>query len=456
MEHFVRECEACTTAANPRNAPLVPVPLPPAPWYKLGLDFIGPMEGGGVQRRFALVAVDYYSKWPEVAFCSSPTSDVVADFLETVARREGYPVEIVTDNGAAFCSQQMKQYFKQAGIGHVRVAPYQPRGAGAVERMNRVIKGVLQTATADGVDWLRAVRQFLLSYRTTTHATTGRSPAELLRGRQLRTRLHAAVQVRPPEDDGVRRTVERKQQTQKRNFDKSYRVKKPQFEVGDWVRYRLVPRPRKGRPRFSNPCQIVGQRGPLSFELSNGSLVHAERLTGVLPVSPESVSKPQQIPVSSGPGSSGLEGDVERERSADSPARGARGAESPTAEAPGRASPAREAPGRASPARKASDRASPARGAQSAGSPSAGTPDRTSPVQVAPGEGSSEPTSPERAESPERAVPRAPRGRGVPRAPRGRAVLRGAQRGNSVAGSSGGDVLTRAGRVSRRGERFGD
>ena len=54
-----------------------------------------------MQRRFAIAMVDYYSKWPEVAFCAHPNSESVIEFLETVASRGGYPEELVCDNGTA-------------------------------------------------------------------------------------------------------------------------------------------------------------------------------------------------------------------------------------------------------------------------------------------------------------------------------------------------------------------
>ena len=56
------------------------------------------------------------------------------------------------------------------------------------------------------------VARFLLQYRVTPHTTTGRSPAELLFGRNIRTRLHAIC-------PDLSRTVERKQQQQKRHRD---------------------------------------------------------------------------------------------------------------------------------------------------------------------------------------------------------------------------------------------
>ncbi|XP_043245887.1 uncharacterized protein K02A2.6-like isoform X1 [Amphibalanus amphitrite] len=282
VECLVRQCAACATADKTVKVnvpPLNPVPLPQTPWSKVGIDFIGPMEGGGVQRRFAIVMVDYYSKWPEVAFCAHPNSESVIEFMEAVASREGYPEELVCDNGTAFTSAVFTGYLKEVGVRQIRVTPYHPRGAGAVERFNKNVKNVLQTATADGMDWKRAIREFLLSYRSTPHSTTGRSPAELLRGRQLRTKLHAAAERRPVDDSTTRARVATQQEKQKKYFDLRYCARPRDYEVGEWVRFRLVPRPRKGRQAFSSPRMVMERRGRVSYKLSCGTLVHAERLT---------------------------------------------------------------------------------------------------------------------------------------------------------------------------------
>ena len=55
--------------------------------------------------------------------------------------------------------------------------------------------------------------RFLFSYRITPQTTTGMSPAELLMGRTLRSRLHL---LKP----NLSRTVENKQEQQKLNHDK--------------------------------------------------------------------------------------------------------------------------------------------------------------------------------------------------------------------------------------------
>ena len=287
VERLVKTCPICSAAdktASPRRAPMQPVPFPSEPWVKLGLDFIGPMAGGRPCQRFAIVCIDYHSKWIEVGFCAHPTTEVVVTFLEKLASREGYPEEVVSDCGSVFMSDQFARYLRSVGIKHVRVTPYHPQASGQVERANKLVKSALQTASLEKVDWTEYLQLFLLNYRSTVQATTGRSPAELLHGRRMRTKLHVAAE-RPEVSseqarsrNGLLARVRGKQRKQKAYFDRNNHVREPKFRVGDWVRWRLLRRQRKGKPRFSKPTQVAAVRGPASYVLADGSRVHAEAL----------------------------------------------------------------------------------------------------------------------------------------------------------------------------------
>ena len=79
----------------------------------------------------------------------------------------------------------------------------------AVLRLNRDIKSALQMADQQSVDRRQYLQSYLRTYRATPHGTTGRSPSELLHGRQMRTDLDSAVAPRkvaapetPPCDNG--------------------------------------------------------------------------------------------------------------------------------------------------------------------------------------------------------------------------------------------------------------
>lgn len=80
------------------------LPFPMLPGKKLATDIVGTFHSAPPDCRFAITLVDYYTKWPEVAFTSDVTSATVVAFLSTVFSCEGNPLELVTDNGSSLVS----------------------------------------------------------------------------------------------------------------------------------------------------------------------------------------------------------------------------------------------------------------------------------------------------------------------------------------------------------------
>ena len=99
----------------------------------------------------------------------------------------GLPEEIVTDNGRV--NEEFDSYLRDHSITHGRVTPYWPQANSEVERFNRTLEEAIRAATTEGKDWKNEINTFLLNYRATPHCTTGKSPAVLLFGREIRTKL---------------------------------------------------------------------------------------------------------------------------------------------------------------------------------------------------------------------------------------------------------------------------
>lgn len=51
-------------------ASMQPVPFPTGAWKQSGIDFVGSFTSFPGHRKYAITAADYFSKWPEVGFCS--------------------------------------------------------------------------------------------------------------------------------------------------------------------------------------------------------------------------------------------------------------------------------------------------------------------------------------------------------------------------------------------------
>ena len=285
VEALIKSCTTCRQndkSAATHNAPLHPVPLPTAAWEKVAIDIVGPFENAPRDCRFAITLVDYYSKWPEVAFVSHVDTAAIIHFLTAIFSREGHVHQIVSDNGPQFTSAEFKDFLKQREITHIRASVYYPRANGEVERWNRVLKDCLQTASIQGTPWKSFIRSFLMDYRATPHATTGVSPAYLLHGRHMRTKLQILDEIPAiVQEDAVRERVKDKQEKVKQYTDVRRSAKHQHFQPGDQVRVRKPWKVKKGELKFTNPQTVVAQKSPHTYLLDDGRTWNASHLSAL-------------------------------------------------------------------------------------------------------------------------------------------------------------------------------
>lgn len=275
-------CQSCDKTARTCPAPLQPVDLPDGPFQKVAIDIVGPFERATQDCRFAITMVDYYSKWPEVAFTSNVTTNTVTKFLASVFAREGNPLTLVSDNGPQFVSSAFADFLTERGIKHIRSSVYWPQANGAVERWNRVLKNCIQVVEMQQLPWKQAVTDFLLNYRATPHATTGVSPFELLRGRKMRTKLNTLPTTAAQDEKGtmgIRDHVQRVQQKMKLYSDKKRGAKPPPFKCGDRVRVRKPMHVPKAGRKFTVPMLVNKKLGPSTYVLSDGKKWNAAHLS---------------------------------------------------------------------------------------------------------------------------------------------------------------------------------
>ncbi|KAK3716284.1 hypothetical protein QZH41_004075 [Actinostola sp. cb2023] len=136
-----------------------------------------------------LVVVDYYSRYYEIDVLRSTITAKVITSLEEMFSRHGLPESLTSDNGPQFVASEFAAYMEQEGIRHHKTTAKWPQANGEVERQNRSILKRLKIAHAEKKDWRKELNTYLTAYRGLPHPTTGVSPAELLFGRKIRTRL---------------------------------------------------------------------------------------------------------------------------------------------------------------------------------------------------------------------------------------------------------------------------
>ena len=121
------------------------------------------------------IVVDSHSKWLEVEIMSSTTSERTTDRLRNICSHYGLPEQLVSDNSPQFVSFEFKQFTKENGIRHIRIAPRHPRSNGQAEcfvaTFKQAMKPVCFIRSQLGSMQQKLMR-FLLKYRTTPSTVT--------------------------------------------------------------------------------------------------------------------------------------------------------------------------------------------------------------------------------------------------------------------------------------------
>ena len=116
------------------------------------------------------------------------TTEGTISTLRSLIARLGLPDQIVSDNGPHFTSEAFRKFTTANGIKHVTGAPYHPATNGQAEKLVQNFKKGVK-ADKSGTTLQHKLERFLLAYRSALHATTSLSPAQLLLGRNVKTRL---------------------------------------------------------------------------------------------------------------------------------------------------------------------------------------------------------------------------------------------------------------------------
>ena len=181
---WVRQCDVCLlgkgTFPTPTELAAVPVEKP---WRRVYMDICS-MPESKKGNKCCLVAIDHFTKWPEVVAAPTFTSKMVYDFVEqSIICRYGCLVVIHVDADSQF-EGALPPLLAAWGIYREKGMRENPKANGLVERFIQTLKGSLHRCGAvNPYFWEDDIPLVLLGYRTSVHASTRFSPFYLNYGR---------------------------------------------------------------------------------------------------------------------------------------------------------------------------------------------------------------------------------------------------------------------------------
>ncbi|UYV65370.1 K02A2.6-like, partial [Cordylochernes scorpioides] len=190
VENWCRRCTTCAASKGPqtRSRGKMREYNVGAPFERIAIDVAGPFPVTEDGNKYLLVAMDYFTKWPEVyAIPNQEAATVARVLVDNLICRFGVPLELHSDQGRNFESEIFRELCQVLGIWKTRTTPLHPQSDGMVERFNKtMVEHLSKVVEQNQRDWDRRLPLFLMAYRAAIHETTGQTPAKVMFGRELR------------------------------------------------------------------------------------------------------------------------------------------------------------------------------------------------------------------------------------------------------------------------------
>ncbi|GJZ85210.1 reverse transcriptase domain-containing protein [Tanacetum coccineum] len=278
--------------------PLTPITAP-WPFYKWGIDIVGPFPERPGKVKFLIVAIDYFTKWIEAKAVATISGTQVKKFVwNDIVCRFGLPREIISDNGKQFSGDPFKDWCEKLNIVQRFASVKHPQSNELVERANRSLgEGIKARLGENNKNWLEELPH-VWAHRTMIKSSNDDTPFSLTYGTEavipaeigMPTYRTTAVDV-VHNDDELRLNLdlveERRERAaireaqaklkMKRYYDA--RVKNVAFRPGDFV-YRsndashAVEGGKLG-PKWEGPYEVLDALGDGAYKLrsSDGTVL---------------------------------------------------------------------------------------------------------------------------------------------------------------------------------------
>lgn len=290
VRRYVAACEECQRRKTPSTLPagrLQPLDISTEPFFRVGLDLLGPFPLSSAGNRWIAVATDYATRYAITRALPTSCATDVADFLlHDVILQHGAPRQLLTDRGRTFLSKVIADILRSCATRHKLTTSYHPQTNGLTERLNRTLTDMLaKYVSSDHSDWDIALPYVTFAYNSSRHDTAGYSPFFLLFGREPTLPLDTTIPLpaAPTSQyalDAISRAAHARetararlltsQANQRRRYDQRHRD--VHFSPGSlvllWSPTRHVGLSDKLLSRYTGPYRVLREVTPVTYEIT--------------------------------------------------------------------------------------------------------------------------------------------------------------------------------------------
>src|SRR6266498_4303744 len=143
------------------------------PFYQWRIDIVGSLTETSRGNKYIVVAIDYFTKYPEARALVNANARNVANFLyEDIICRHGCSRKIISDRGIYFNNQIIERLLERFKIRHNLSTLYHPKTNGLVERFNKTLCESLVKLNEKRENWDEYILPTLFAYRTKINKST--------------------------------------------------------------------------------------------------------------------------------------------------------------------------------------------------------------------------------------------------------------------------------------------
>ena len=288
--NYVQSCPVCARIKNPpaTRADLKPILDFNKPFDKLAVDIIE-LSRTNSGNKYAVVFSDYLTKWVEAFPIKDMKAETIAKLLiNEIICRHSAPSELLSDQGANFMSNVVKEVCEYFRINKINTTPYNPKCDGLVERFNKTIAQMLSSySDANQTNWDLYLPLILFAYRTSQQSTSKESPFALLYGREPRlpsdldnfdNSYNPSYFIQDLHESWLeaKRHLSKQAEVNKSKYDSHYDRKPVSYVENDWVRmkkFQTKPGLKKKlrNDHWSEPVQVKKVLSDQNVEVAIGN-----------------------------------------------------------------------------------------------------------------------------------------------------------------------------------------